>query len=236
MNRLTQILIGAVAILLAIGAGLYGRSRYLQDVSTYPVPVPIHDLAPYTLLTADQFQLREMPRSMESLPYYQSISDLEGKISTMPIPAGLPVPLQSAVPVDQFRLAGPEFEVISIPVEPVSTVGGQVRIGERINLYRVVEENSEGSPSKKLTFSTGDYSVETIAESILVVDVRTSQGQAAEASRQVSEESTFGSNTQTEQVQILTLAVLPDQVSTILETVAQSKKQGALLWTTLALP
>lgn len=235
MNRLTQIVIGILAILLAAGAGLYGRSRYLKEVSTYPVPVPIHTIPAYTLLSSDLFQLREMPRSMESLPYYQSISDLEGKIATMPLPDGLPVANSAAVTAADFRLADPTLEVISIPVEPVSAVGGQIRIGERINLYRIQQQDSEAS-TDKLTFDEGNYSVDPIAEDVLVVDVRTSQGVSAEAGQNEGTDSAFGASSQTEQVQILTLAVLPDQVATILETVAQSKKQGGMLWTTLATP
>ena len=38
MNRFSQLLLGFLAILMAIGAGLYGRSRYLKEVSTYPRP------------------------------------------------------------------------------------------------------------------------------------------------------------------------------------------------------
>jgi hypothetical protein len=39
-----------------------------------------------------------------------------------------------------------------------------------------------------------------------------------------------------EQVQILTLALAPEQVQKVLKVVGSSKKQGGLLWTTLAVP
>jgi hypothetical protein len=91
MNRGVQIITGGLCILLALAAGVYGRNTYLKEVSTYPVPVPIRAIPPYTLLSADLFQMREMPRAMERLPYFQTAS-----------------------------------EVVSIPVTPVSTVGGQV--------------------------------------------------------------------------------------------------------------
>ena len=56
-------------------------------------------------------------------------------------------------------------------------------------------------------------------------------------SNQKSEDnSAFGGSPQNEQVQILTLAVKPEVVDLILNAVAVSKKQGGLLWTTLALP
>ena len=236
MNRMVQFIIGVLAVVLALGAGFYGRNLYLKEVSTYQIPVPIKDIPAYTVLDASMFQIREMPRTMATLPYHQSIQELVGKISTVSLPAGLPVAQANAVSVDQFRLADASFEVLSIPVDPVSAVGGQIRIGERVNLYQVLSEQSN---SENATLSANDsstFKVELIAGNILVVDVRNSQGVAATTNQDEESTSTFSSSTQAEQVQILTLAVKPEAVNVILDAVAASKKQGGLLWTTLALP
>jgi hypothetical protein len=151
---------------------------------------------------------------------------------------GLPVAKVSAVPPAQFRLADAAFEVVSIPVEPVSAVGGQVRIGQRVNLYRLIVENessteqavAERAPEK------GDQ-VEQVEGRVLVVDVRTAQGAPADPGG-VNIKSSGGQtgSQQMEEVQILTLALAPDQVQTVLDAVAATKKQGGLLWTTLAVP
>ena len=236
MNRTVQFIIGLIAVVVALGAGLYGRNLYLMEVSTYQVPVPISAIPAYTVLNADMFQMREMPRIIESLPYCQSIQDLNGKISTVPLPAGLPVAQANAVPIVQFRLADAAFEVLSIPVEPVSAVGGQIRIGERVNLYQVLPEKID---PEKADISANDqptFKVELIAGSILVVDVRNAQGVAAESNQKSEDNSALGGSPQNEQLQILTLAVKPEAVDVILNAVAVSKKQGGLLWTTLALP
>ena len=235
MNRVTQLVIGLLAITLAIGAGIYGRNVYLKEVSTYQVPVPVTALPAYTVLSADMFQMRDMPRTMENLPYYQSIDTLVGKISTVPLPSGLPVPQANVVPVAEFRLADATFEVLSIPVDPVSAVGGQVRIGERINLYQVIPTQTD-SQTADPTKDTGSFQIIPIAEKVQVVDVRSAQGAAAETGQQETKSSAFGSGQQVEQVQILTLAVEPGQVKTILDAVAMAKKQGGLLWTSLAIP
>jgi len=235
MNRVTQLVIGLLAITLAIGAGIYGRNVYLKEVSTYQVPVPVSAWPAYTVLNADMFQMRDMPRTMESLPYYQSIDTLVGKISTVPLPSGLPVPQVSVVPVAEFRLADATFEVLSIPVDPVSAVGGQIRIGERINLYQVIPAPTDAQTTEP-TQAPGSFQINPIAEKVLVVDVRSAQGAAAETGQQEAKSSTFGSGQQVEQVQILTLAVEPGQVKTILDAVAMAKKQGGLLWTSLAIP
>ena len=237
MNRAAQFIIGLIAIVMALGAGFYGRNLYLKEVSTTQVPVPINPIPVYTVLSTDMFQLREMPRTMESLPYYQSTQELEGKISSVPLLAGLPVPQANAVPMIQFRLAEASFEVLSIPVEPVSAVGGQIRIGDRVNLYQVLPEKSD--PAEGAIPSSSDqpgFKVELIAGSVLVVDVRNAQGVMAETSQKSADNSALGGSPQTEQVQILTLAVSPESVRVILNAIAASQKQGGLLWTTLALP
>lgn len=235
MNRVTQMIIGLVAVLLAIGAGIYGRNVYLKDVSTYQVPVPVTTIPPYTILSGNQFQMVDMPRSMESLPYNHTIDSMVGKISEVPLSAGLPVPQASISPVADFRLADPAYEVLSIPVDPVSAVGGQVRIGEHINLYQVTP--STGIPQASDTTGVTDpVQINLIAGKVLVVDVRSAQGAAAAVGRPTTNSGPFGSVQQVEQVQILTLAVEPGQVKTILDAVANAKKQGGLLWTSLALP
>ena len=236
MNRTTQFIIGVIAVIVALGAGFYGRNLYLKEVSTYQVPVPISAIPAYTVLNADMFQMREMPRTMESLPYYQSIQNLGEKISTVPLPFGLPVAQVNAVPIAQFRLADAAYEVLSIPVEPVSAVGGQIRIGERVNLYQVLPEKIDPDSTNIPANDQPTFKVELIAGSILVVDVRNAQGVAAESNQKSEDNSAFGGSPPNEQVQILTLAVKPEAVNLILNAVAASKKQGGLLWTTLALP
>ncbi|OJX40172.1 MAG: hypothetical protein BGO78_14435 [Chloroflexi bacterium 44-23] len=236
MNRIIHFSIGLISLVIALGAGFYGRNLYLKEVSTYQVPVPISAIPAFTVLNADMFQMREMPRTMESLPYYQSIQSLSEKISTVPLPAGLPVAQVNAVPIAQFRLADAAFEVLSIPVEPVSAVGGQIRIGERINLYQVLPEKIDPENTAISANDQSTFKVELIARSVLVVDVRNAQGVAAESNQKSEDNSTFGGSPQNEQVQILTLAVEPEDVDVILTAVAASKKQGGLLWSTLALP
>ncbi len=239
MNRTTQFIIGLLAVVLALAAGLYGRNAYLKEVSTYQIPVPVKDIQPYTVLDASFFEMREMPRAMETLPYFQSIQDLSGKIAVMKLSAGLPIASISAVAPAQFRLADATFEVVSIPVDPVSAVGGQIRIGQRVNLYQM-EKASDANSTQSSTQneSEGQIEVKQIASHVLVVDVRTSQGASAgpNNAETKSNGSLSSGSQQVDQVQILTLALAPDQVQTVLDAVAAAKKEGGLLWTTLAVP
>jgi len=238
MNRTVHFVIGLLAAVLAVAAGIYGRNAYLKEVSTYQIPVPVADIAPYTILSENLFVMRDMPRTMETLPYFQTTADLTGMISVSGLPAGLPVAKTSAVPPGQFRLADAAFEVLSIPVEPVSAVGGQIQIGQRVNLYHMTRQEPKSGEDPNDPENAEHFTAERIAASVLVVDVRSSQGVTAGPRSQPQEgnSSLAGSGDQVEQVQILTLALDPDLVQSVLDAVASSKKQGGLLWTTLAIP
>ena len=178
-----------------------------------------------------------MPRAMQALPYFQSIADLNGRISTAPLPSGLPVAQSLAVEPQTFRLADAAFEVVSIPVEPVSAVGGQIHIGQRVNLYQMTDQPDAETITVEQPEGQKTLLVKQIAASILVVDVRSSQGLAADSMQdQKKESSSMAGGQQVEQTQILTLALPPDQVQDVLRAVAAAKKQGGLLWTTLAKP
>jgi hypothetical protein len=118
-------------------------------------------------------------------------------------------------------------------------VGGQVQIGQRVNLYSMMSVETDANQSTTgTTPSQKSILVETIAANVLVVDVRTSQGVKAgpDTGETQANSGTSASNQQTEQVQILTLALEPGSVKQVLDAVATSKKQGGLLWTTLAIP
>jgi hypothetical protein len=238
VNRTVQFVIGLLAVCLAVAAGIYGRNAYLKEVSTYQIPVPVATIPPYTILSESMFALRDMPRTMESLPYFQTITDLKGLISVCGIPAGLPVAKTNAVAPNQFRLANAAFEVLSIPVEPVSAVGGQIQIGQRVNLYQMSKQPAPDWQAANYTTDAEHFTVDRIAESVLIVDVRTSQGVTAGPASENNNANSgvAGGSQQVEQVQILTLAIEPGLVQKVLDAVAASKKEGGLLWTTLATP
>jgi hypothetical protein len=191
-------LIGLISLALAVTAGIYGRNAYLKDVSTIQIPVPVQPISAYTLLTSDRFVLKEVPRAMQSMAYYQLLSYLNGKISTSTLQVGLPVPQADASSPETFRMAGADYEVLSIPVEPVSAVGGQIHVGQRINLYTMTDSVPTSQSGDLTTPHTPQ--VEQIVSSILIVDVRSSQGLAADSMEtQKSESSTFSGSQPVEQ-------------------------------------
>jgi len=221
-------IIPIVIAVLALAAGLYGgifwQTHYLAGVSMTRVPVPKSDIPPYTLLTSDMFTLQEVPRALtDGGAYRLSTSDLAGSISVGTLLAGLPVPGRMAVPADQFRLADPSLEVVSLPSEAVQAVGGEIHVGESIDVYSLqpapkqVEQTDAPESKPEVVF----------VARVPVVAVLADDGGPVSAG---------GQNTQPQPLKILVVAAPPDTVQAILGAIAMEKHEGAILWITLATP
>jgi hypothetical protein len=227
-RRVFELLLGLIALLTGILGAWYGRSIYLRTVSLVSLPVPKTDLPPYTLLSAEMFQFAQFPRALveNQSGYALSLPELSGRLSTGTLLGGLPVPKRQAVPPAEFRLADPQLEVISLPVSPENIVGGQVRMGEQVNLYRTNAWTEKSFEEDSLApVEIGQ--VEWIA-CVRVVAVLAKDG------TQASEEGDSGREVRKPPVQILVLAASPETVSEILEAQALTRLGNNQLWVTLA--
>jgi hypothetical protein len=171
---------------------------------------------------------------------------LVGKISTVPLIPNEPVYLAYAVNLSQFRLSSdPQLEVVSFPVDPAQAVGGQVRAGSRINIYRAaVRRPSEVAASSTQVISTTLSTVEVLASYVHVVDVRGVRGEPVRALgttgdptvATASDSSKTSSNGQSQQqvpLQIVTVAV-PVEIAGKIVGLAAEQKAGVQLWVSLA--
>jgi len=233
-QRILSISLALVALGAAIFGANYWRANYLAGVSMVKLPVPVADIPPYTLLTADMFEMREYPRALVDAAsgsgYALSTGDLASRISASVLVAGQPVSMRLASPPAEFRLADPSLEVVSIPLDPISGVGGQVRIGEQVNLYRLQkppeQDQAEAGP-------TPEAQVIYVA-TVPVVAVLGGDGQAAiQPFTAVPSQDQGG---QPPAMKMLVVAAPPETVQAILEAIAMSKLEGELLWVTLATP
>ena len=139
MKRIFQIILGLVAIAAGLTGAWYGRSTYLENVITVQLPVPLQDIEPYTILTPEMLAWRDFPRALiaEQGDYATQPDELTGKITTSILAAGLPIPARLVATPSEFRLAEAELEVFSLPVTPEVAVGGQIQIGDQVNIYRL---------------------------------------------------------------------------------------------------
>ena len=205
----------------------YWQKNYLAGVSTIQVPVPKADIPPYTLLSADLFEAQEFPRALTNQGgYVLSTDDLGGKISAGILLAGLPVPERMAVPSEEFRLANPALEVISLPADAVKAAGAQIHIGEAINIYCL-----KPAPKQEQQEAGSDAPVPkpevVLVARVPVVDVLSDNGQPL---------SSGTDNTQTQPMKILVVAAPHETVQAILDAIALVEHEGAILWITLATP
>jgi hypothetical protein len=229
-NRIVPILLAVLALAAALFGTNYWQKNYLASLSTIQVPVPKADIPPYTLLSADLFKLQEYPRALTNQGgYILSGANLNGMISVGALLAGLPVPTRMAVTSDQFRLADPALEVISIPAEAVTAAGAQIHIGEVINIYCLTPAPKQGQLDA--TVSSPQPEVAFVAR-VPVVAVLSDNGQPLA----IGTDNNQGSTYQPQPMKILVVAAPHETVQTILDAIALMEHEGATLWVTLATP
>ena len=208
---------------------LPGRSHPDQSACAARGAVPLH------IAQGGDVHHKPVPRALiddSGGDYALALDDLSGQISTGMLVAGLPVPQDLAVPPAQFRLADPALEVASIPISPVNGVGGQVQVGERINVYRLKRE-----------LETVESRLETIANETVLKETTQEKGEALLVATvpvvAVLSDQGLPASTDPDQVmpmRILVVAAPPEVIDAILEAVAMSELGNELLWVTLATP
>jgi hypothetical protein len=219
-RRIFEAVVGVILLVVAFVAAYLFQQAYKSGVEYRALPVPVKEIPPYVILTEDMFELKDFPSALIG-GYANTLSQLAGRISNSRIPADLPVPLVLISAPESFRLADPSMEILSIPIAPQSAIGGQVRAGEKINLYRIIPPGAAFIPlgaSQPVL-----ESVTLVAENIPVVMVLGDTGSAAGVSES-------GRNVV---ARVLILAVTDKQRDAILNLMAEING-GAMMWITLA--
>jgi Flp pilus assembly protein CpaB len=221
-RRIIETAIGIFLLALAVVGAILFQQQYRNGVENHAMPVPIAEIAPYTILTEDMFEMQDFPQALFQIGKYTSSMDqLVGKISTSQIPAGVPVPLAQISSPAAFRLADPELEVLSIPITPPSAIGGRIRIGDKVNIYRLsIRADVLNDPDADPLSAAN---VILVAGNVPVVEVMGGDGNSA-GSR---------ANGQTISASILIVAVPPRIAIDLLKLIAETKA-NAILWVTLA--
>ena len=229
---------GIISLLAALGGGYYAYRFYYSlvttaNVVTVSVPVP-----PYTLLTPDMLEEKTVPRGILDEPVYRSPEELAGKVTTTALAPGQIVYRHQAVPPAAFRYTDdPTLEVVSFPVDPARAVGGQVRIGHRVNVYRVLRLKTPALPEGEAIplAALKGAEAEVLAEAVPVVDVRSRSGEPAGARTAPSEieRSARPDRQQQRPLQILAVAVDHATAEKLVE-LAVEEEGDYELWVTLA--
>ena len=252
MKRILQIVLGLIAIGIGVAGAWYGRTSYLGSVVTVQLPVPQADIDPYTIITPDLLAWREFPRALveDQSGFAESPDTLVGKITTSRLVAGLPIPSQLVQVSRDFRLADPTLEVVSLPVSPEYAVGGQIEIGEMINIYRIQAWENDlnviqmGAMITTVMTTTVNNQVPqtprifTEVELVATVPIVSVLSQDGTADAGTTDAGTPNANDNVAPLplQILVVAAPPSIVQDILAALAVSGIGNNQIWITLAIP
>jgi len=230
-----------LALILAISLALYGKKQYEQQVSTTTLPVPVTEIPPYTVLTSDMFTVQEMPQTVKQLPYYREIEDLVGMMSAATLFPGVPVAIPYAGDVEQVRLAPSEFEVVSLPIIPEAIVGGNISLGDIVNIYYLTDDQNMSVADAEKADVEGV--AQLVAANVRIVDLRTKQGnptqrvQLDENDTPIVGSSSSSTSNEKTTINIVTFALLPEDVKVVLDAFSDADVLGGgQLWLTLATP
>ncbi|MFG1672000.1 Flp pilus assembly protein CpaB [Streptomyces sp. Y7] len=118
------------------------KSKVGPEVTAYRLK---KNVAPYTPLTADQFEKIEMPERWLSKNAVTSLREIQGKIAVTALRSGSL--LQSDMIVDQPALQTGEQE-LAIMIDAATGVAGKITPGSKVNVYATFEGERDGDPDQ----------------------------------------------------------------------------------------
>ncbi len=256
MRNRFALLIALISFIVALAVGWFAETQYQALVATTELVVPAVEIPPYTVVSPGMFKTRSFPAPMAQESVYRSLDDVAGRISTITLKPDQLVYRDQLVLLRQFRYTDDErLEVISFPIKPEQAVGGQIKTGQRINIYRIVlapapNQSVVSSPDPKVWLASPGAGIEVMQSDVLVVDVRSTQGSPITPPPKVQSQRDFQSNASdvtayqsadasssntNRPLTILTVAVPPDMAKDILRLAGESQIASRyLLWVSLA--
>ncbi|MFE6942919.1 Flp pilus assembly protein CpaB [Streptomyces chartreusis] len=118
------------------------KSKVGPEVDAYRLK---RDVAPYTPLSAGQFEKIEMPERWLSKNAVTSLREIQGKIAVTTLKSGSL--LQSDMIVDQPALQTGEQE-LAIMIDAATGVAGKITAGAKVNVYATFEGARDSDPDQ----------------------------------------------------------------------------------------
>ncbi|MFE5818018.1 Flp pilus assembly protein CpaB [Streptomyces sp. NPDC056479] len=132
--------LGAFAGVLSVISDV--KSKVGPEVTAYQLK---RNVAPYTPLSAGQFEKIEMPERWLSENAVTDLREVRGKIAVTNLRKGSL--LQSDMIVDQPALQTGEQE-IAIMIDAATGVAGKITPGSKVNVYATFEGERDGDPDQ----------------------------------------------------------------------------------------
>ena len=234
IKRIWLIVSALVAFALAAVVFYYAYTTYDQLVATTPVVVTARAIEPYTIVTPDDLEVKDMPRAILEEDIYVSVADITGRIATSRIPAGSLIYKPLVVAPSRFRYTNdPNLEVVSIPVDPARAVGGQIRVGHIVSIYRAARASKILEASDPLAILSQQGAAVELLTSAPVVDVRSGRGGEVDQRTAPSDVEEGAQTNRGSALEIVTLAV-PPEITGDLIRLAVEQRTNYELWLSLA--
>jgi len=164
-------LLALIALLVGAAIMVYACERAENLLVSQLFVVPAVHIPSYTVIRPNMLVEKEFSRKLANEPLFLRKEELVGKIATVPLQPGQLVYRSQAVSQASFRLTDdPTLEVLSFPVDPSRSVGGQIHVGQRITIYRLVAVRPQETASTRGPAQDA-AAVEVVAENVLVVDI-----------------------------------------------------------------
>jgi len=230
-----RIVILILSLAVAAGLFLFGTAQYQRLVASRPFVVPAEPVPPYTLVTVEMLETRELAVTLVEEAVYVTVGEVVGRVTTTPLQPGQLIYRHQAVPPQSFRYVDdPALEIVSFPVDPAKAVGGQIRPGQRVNVYRTALGGGDATPPlpAEALVAHGAES-ELLAPGILVVDVRSSRGEAASRPTGSQWETQAREGSSIVPLTVLTVAVSPTVALDLVRLTGETRGRYDL-WVTLA--
>ncbi len=234
VKRIWLIISAVVAFGLAAGVFYYAYTTYDQLVATTSVVVTTRHIEPYTVVTANHLDVKDMPRAILDENIYVSADEIIGRIAMSHIPAGSVVYRPLVVVPSRFRYVDdPHLEIVSIPVDPTRAVGGQIKVGHVVNIYRAAQSTRVSDASDPVVVLSQRGAAVELLVTAPVVDVRSGQGDDVVAPTSPSEVEQGAQTARRATLAIVTLAV-PPEITPELIRLAVEQRGTYELWLSLA--
>ena len=179
----------SVALILAAAAALLS----LRAQHTTPVVFATHDVTAGTMIQSSDVEVRSIHDDGVPAGALSDVNSAAGMYATIPLTAGEAV-LARAVSAHrsggsvtaQFSIPS-GYVAVSVPVQPAAAVGGILQPGDHVDVYATPLLSTQGSGSITTADSNGSGSAaELIGSDVLVIELRSDQGQSMQASNDSS--------------------------------------------------
>ncbi|MEV5984524.1 Flp pilus assembly protein CpaB [Streptomyces sp. NPDC052051] len=139
---LLSVLLAFVAFAGVLSVISDAKSKVGPEVTAYQVK---DDIAPYTQLSAQQFEKISMPKRWLSENAVTDLSEIDGKIAVTDLRQGSL--LQSDMIVKRPALE-PGQQEIAIMIDAATGVAGKIKPGAKVNIFATFSGDDRGTPAQ----------------------------------------------------------------------------------------